>query len=172
MPAANRYSLWLEPDGVAADALHAIIDRLAAEHGGPCFRPHLTLLGGIETTEAAVVAGAARLAATLAPLTLQLDDFGATETYFQALFATARPTTALLAARAAAEATFPEAPSTTYIPHVSLLYGHPEPATKQAIVDALRGTLPPSFVARILTVNTSGPDVAAWRSPLRTALTG
>src|SRR4051794_32122626 len=130
---ANRYSLWLVPDaGAVNDDLQAIIDRLAGEHGGPTFPPHLTLLSGIVAPEDDVVERARRLAAASAPITLHLDDIRADETYFQSLFAVVRPTPELVGLRAAARTVFPEAPD-PYRPHVSLLYGHPSAETKQAI---------------------------------------
>jgi 2'-5' RNA ligase len=169
--AANRYSLWLVPDaGAVNDDLQAVIDRLGGEHGGPTFPPHLTLLSGIVAPEDDVVERARRLAAASAPITLHLDDIRADETYFQSLFAVVRPTPELVGLRAAARTVFPEAPD-PYRPHVSLLYGHPSAETKQAIMAALAGSLPPSCEARALIVQT-GRDVADWRYALRAPLTG
>jgi len=168
----SRYSLWLAPTGVEAAALQAIVDRLAQEHGGPTFPPHLTLFGSFESAEADAVDGARRLAEGLAPLTLYLDDIAAGETYFQSLFAVVRPTPALLAAREAAQRAFPNAPVVPYMPHVSLLYGHPSPETKQAIIAGLRGALPPSFEARTLVAYDTGTSLADWRCVLRAPLNG
>jgi 2'-5' RNA ligase len=169
---SNRFSLWLVPEGAAEDALQAVVDRLAREHGGPSFPPHVTLLGSLVTTEEDVVDRSRRLAARIAPFTIHLDDIGTGETYFQSLFATVRPTPELLAVRAAAQQAFPEAMAGPYYPHVSLLYGHPPVETKQAIVEALRGTLPPAFEARVLVTNSTGPSVDDWRCVLRANLTG
>src|SRR4051794_11169941 len=156
-----RYSLWLVPDGAADDVLHSVIDRLAAEHGGPSFPPHMTLLSGIVTTEDDVAERARRLAADNGPVTLHLDGIGTDETYFQSLFATVRPTPELVGLRAAARAIFPEAPD-PYRPHISLLYGHPTPEIKQAIAAAERSALPSSVRALTLVVMT-GHEVAEWR---------
>jgi 2'-5' RNA ligase len=168
----NRFSLWLVPEGAVADALQAVIDRLAREHGGPTFPPHVTLLGSIVAPEEDVLARSRRLAAQTAPFTIHLDDLGIGETYFQSLFATVRPTSELLAMREAAQQAFPEAPAEAYHPHLSLLYGHPSAEAKQAVVEALRGTLPASFEARTLVTNGTGPSVADWRLALRAGLTG
>jgi 2'-5' RNA ligase len=171
MSVAQRFSLWLVPEaGAISDALQAIIDRLSREYGGPTFPPHLTLLGGITAPEDDVTERARRLAAQWAPVTLHLDDIGTDETYFQSLFAVVRPTSELVALRAAARAIFPEAPD-PYRPHISLLYGHPSAETKQAIRATLTGTLPPSVDARTLVVQT-GREVADWRYALRAPLMG
>ena len=171
MSVANRFSLWFVPEaGAVNDALQTIIDRLASEHGGPTFPPHLTLLSGIVAPEDDVVERARRLAATSGPITLHLDDIGTDETYFQSLFAVVRPTPALVGLRAAARTVFPEAPD-PYRPHVSLLYGHPSAETKQAIRAAFIGSLPPSCEARALIVQT-GREVADWRYALRAPLSG
>jgi 2'-5' RNA ligase len=160
------------PEGAAHDALQAVVDRLAQEHGGPAFPPHVTLLGSLTTAEDDVVASARRLAARIAPFTIHLDDLDVGETYFQSLFATVRPSPALLAAREAAEHAFPDAPSAPFRSHLSLLYGSPPAATKPAIVEALRGTLPPAFEARLLVVNQTGGAVEAWRRVLGVELAG
>lgn len=172
MSAVNRFSLWLVPDGAVNDTLQAVVDRLAREHGGPTFPPHVTWLGGIVAEEADVVARSRRLAAQTAPFTIHLDDLGVGETYFQSLFATARPSPELLAARRAAERAFPEASAGAYDPHLSLLYGHPTPETKAAIIGALRGTLPPSFEARAMMLYRTGSGMADWRHVLTAPLTG
>ncbi len=172
MSAANRFSLWLVPDGAVNDALQAVIDRLAHEHGGPAFPPHVTLFGGIVADEADVVERSRRLAARTAPFTMHLDDVGIGETYFQSLFAIARPTPELLAVRRAAEQTFPEVSAGAYHPHLSLLYGHPAPDTRQTIVQQLRGTLPPSFETRSLVLYQTGSGMADWRHVLTSPLTG
>jgi 2'-5' RNA ligase len=170
--AASRFSLWLVPDGAVSDALQAIVDRLAQEHGGPTFPPHVTWLSGIVAEEADVVERSRRLAVQTAPFTIHLDDVGIGETYFQSLFATVRPTPELLAVRRAAEQTFPEASGGTYHPHLSLLYGHPTPETKETIVQALIGTVPPSFQARTLVLYQTGSGMSDWRHALTAPLTG
>jgi hypothetical protein len=168
----SRYSLWLVPDGPAHDALQAVIDRLAREHGGPTFPPHLTVFGSFESTESDAVDGTQRLAERLAPLTLLLDDLATGETYFQSVFATIRAAPELLAAREAAQQAFPHVPRVTYRPHVSLLYGHPAPETKRAIIANLRGTLPGSFEARTLVVYETGTGMHDWRRVFAAPLAG
>lgn len=169
---ANRFSLWLVPHSAVSDVFQAIIDRLAQEHGGPSFSPHVTLLGGIVADEADIVERARRLAAQTAPFTMHLDDVGTGETYFQSLFAIVRSTPALLAVREAAEQTFPESPGGVYLPHLSLLYGHPTPETKQTIIQALRGALPTSCEARALVLYHTGAGMADWRHVLTAPLCG
>jgi 2'-5' RNA ligase len=172
MPESSRFSFWLVPDGDAADAYQAVIDRLAREHGGPVFSPHLTLFGSVTIDEADALNRAQRLAAGAAPFTVEVDGIEVDTTYFQSLFATVRPTDALLALRQAAEQTFDAPPGERYRPHVSLLYGFYPDDVKQAIVHDLRRSLPPSFVTRTLLVNQSGDTVADWRTALRLGLGG
>jgi 2'-5' RNA ligase len=170
VPTTARYSLWLVPEGADEDALQAIIDRLAAQYGGPSFPPHLTLLSGIVTDEADVVERTRRLASRGAPVALHIDGIGTDETYFQSLFAVVRPTPELVGLRAVAREIFPEAPD-PYRPHISLLYGHPSAETKQTIAAAERGNLPASVEARALVVMT-GHEVAQWRYAVRVRLGG
>ena len=172
MPESGRFSLWLVPDGAAADAYQTVIDRLAREHGGPVFPPHLTLFGSITNDETDALERAQRLAADAAPFTVEVDGIDVDTTYYQSLFATVRATDALLALRQAAERTFDAPPGEQYRPHVSLLYGFYPDDAKQAIVRGLRRSLPPSFVTRTLLVNQSGDTVADWRTALRVGLGG
>lgn len=172
MTSPARYSLWIVPEGDVEAALQTVVDRLAREHGGPSFAPHVTLFGSLEGAETDVVSASRALAGRIAPFTIYLDDVGTGETYFQSLFALVRPTPELLAAREAAQQAFPDVPAAPYMPHLSLLYGHPTTETKRAIVEALRGTLPPSFQVRTLVVNQTGGAVADWRDALRANLTG
>lgn len=59
-------SLPLRPEGSLADKLHAEIKGLAGRTpGAPVFQPHVTLLGGIQATEADVLHRAQQLAARL-----------------------------------------------------------------------------------------------------------
>jgi hypothetical protein len=170
VPTTARYSLWLVPEGADEVALQAIIDRLAAQHGGPTFPPHLTLLSGIVTEESDLVERARRLASDGARIMLHLDDIGTDETYFQSLFAVVRPTPELVGLRAIALQVFPEAPD-PYRPHISLLYGHPSPETKRTIAAAERGRLPRTVEATTLVVMT-GHEVAEWRYAVRIKLGG
>jgi 2'-5' RNA ligase len=172
MRESSRFSLWLVPDGAAAEIYQAIIDRLAREYGGPVFPPHLTLFGSITVDEAEALERARRLAAAAAPFTVEVDGIDVDATYFQSLFATVRATDALLALRQAAERTFDAPPGERYRPHISLLYGFFPDDVKQAIVRDLRRSLPPSFVTRTLLVNQSGDSVADWRTALRVGLGG
>ncbi|MFN8635275.1 MAG: 2'-5' RNA ligase family protein [Chloroflexota bacterium] len=172
MAEVSRYSLWLVPEGAAAGALQRAIDELARQHGGPTFPPHLTLFGSLAGEEDDVVERCRRLASRLTRLTVHLDGIDVGETYFQSLFATVRPTPELLAARDAAQQLFPEVPPVPYRPHVSLVYGHPSAETKRAILQTLRGTLPPSFGARTLVVYETGAGLDDWRLALRAPFGG
>jgi 2'-5' RNA ligase len=172
MPESSRFSLWLVPDGAAAEAYQTVIDRLAREHGGPVFPPHLTLFGSVSIDESEAIARARDLAESVAPFNIEVDGIDVDTTYYQSLFATVRPTDALLAVRQAAERALDAPPGESYRPHVSLLYGFYPDVVKQAIVQDLRRSLPPSFVTRTLLVNQSGDTVADWRTALQVALSG
>jgi 2'-5' RNA ligase len=160
------------PDGAAADLYQAIIDRLAREHGAPIFQPHLTLFGSITIDESESLERARKLAEAVVPFTIEVDGIDVDATYFQSLFATVRPTDALLAVRQAAERAFDAPGGESFRPHVSLLYGFYPNAVKQAIVQDLRRSLPPSFVTRTLLVNQSGDTVSDWRTALEVELKG
>lgn len=63
---SGHYSLWLKPpDGPTCSKLAQEIAAQAKEYSGPLFEPHVTLLGGIDGEEDAVLEKARSLAGKL-----------------------------------------------------------------------------------------------------------
>lgn len=65
--ASKTYSLWLMPpsgSGVA-QRLRAEISTLQDQAAGAAFEPHVTLIGGLQASESAIVDAARSLAASL-----------------------------------------------------------------------------------------------------------
>ncbi|MFT5685244.1 MAG: 2'-5' RNA ligase [Myxococcota bacterium] len=127
-----RPSLWLLPD--EASILAPVIDRLATTHSGPRFTPHLTLLGSVLGEQ--LVERAEALAAQLSPMTLPTGAVVGSDRWFRCLTLALPPSTALQAARAAAEAAF-AVPARPWSPHISLLYGDLSEATRRRAADNL-----------------------------------
>ena len=174
MTTEDRYSLWLMPEGAVDGDLQAVVDRLAREHGGPTFPPHVTLFGGIIGPEDDVVARSRELAARVAPFTVHLGDVDAGETYFQSLFAIASPTPDLLAAREAAQQAFSDVTAEPYRPHLSLLYTSELPEErKPAIADGIGLALPVTIRVDAAEVWANFRDeVTRWRRVARVVLSG
>ncbi len=163
MPAGNKYSLLLIPGGDAFDRLTAIIRRLSARHGGPDFPPHVTLLGGRGGSLEKLVAKAARVAATMHPLALQLVEIGFLDEYFRCLFAHVALTGPLRKAHDVALEAFDAQNEPAFMPHLSLLYGDYPQSLKEKIVAEIGPRLDFHFKVRVLHLWLAHGHPRHWR---------
>lgn len=162
-------SLWLVPEGPAAVRLTALSASLRAEHGGPRFAPHLTLLGGLSAD--GLVERTAALAETLPPLTVRITRASWGARWFQCVYLLAERSPPLLAARRLACEALGGSPTVAFLPHISLLYGDLPAPTRAGICRSL-GPLPVGFAAReLVLVNTVGPT-ELWTELGRFPLSG
>lgn len=159
----SGFSLWLMPEGEIAERLAGWIDRLALRFRTERFAPHLTLLGGLVGDEPAVLDGAARAAAELAPFTVHLDSVDGREEHFRCLYVQALEAAPLVAAHATAARAFSRQPDPGYEPHLSLLYGRLEPAHKLAVRHEAGSEVDARFEVRRLHVWRTFGTVPEWR---------
>jgi putative hydrolase of the HAD superfamily len=155
-------SLWLVPAGELHGRLSRVIAALSERHGTTPFEPHVTLLGGIETTGEASLSGAHRLAARLRPFDVGL---GAVETggdFYRCVFAAVDETPDLLRAHVLAKVAFGVASDELFLPHLSLVYGALDEADKQRAAQSA-GDVAGSFVVDALNLMDTRGDVARWR---------
>ena len=134
--------------------------------GGPRFKPHLTLLSGIETTHADAELKLKHLASRIRPFEIRLGRIEWRHEYFRCLFISAIPSEELAAAKREAHEAFEMNPPPPFEPHVSLLYGNIDEALKEELAAAAGGSLEVSFkAAAVRLVNASpGVPVTAWRT--------
>ncbi|EFN53969.1 hypothetical protein CHLNCDRAFT_135910 [Chlorella variabilis] len=122
--AVKSYSLWVMPRGPVADKLHGEIRSLSARvPGAPPFLPHVTLLGGIHTTEAD-------------PYRISFARAACGAIFHQCVYLlceTQPDTMQARAAGAAARAAFGQDPAAAYMPHLSLLYSDISELERQGI---------------------------------------
>jgi 2'-5' RNA ligase len=163
MPGGNKYCLWLSPGGEVFDRLSTIIRRLSAKHGGPDFPPHVTLLGGRGGTRAESIAKAARVAATMRPLPLQLGEIGFLDEYFRCLFAHVTLTEPMREAHGAALQAFHARREPDFMPHLSLLYGNYPRSLKEEIIAEIGPRLEIHFQARVLHLWLAHGHPRHWR---------
>src|SRR5262249_60460405 len=97
-----RSSVWIVPTGDALDRIDKIIHRIHARGGGPCFKPHLTLLSGSETTQADAELKLKHLAARLRPFEIRLGRVDWRNEYFRCLYLAAELPAELAPAQRAA----------------------------------------------------------------------
>jgi 2'-5' RNA ligase len=156
-------SLWLMPEGDAYERLSVMIARLAARLGTTPFKPHVTLLTGLEGPEGEIVESAQALAAELAPLHLDFAAVDGTEQHFRCLFLRVGHPDALRDAHSHAARRLGLEPDPAFDPHLSLVYGTLSARQKNALARELTPETQTSFDARRLHVWRTDLPVEEWR---------
>jgi len=163
------HSLWLMPAPSDEALLAGIVGELSRRFGTPLFAPHLTLQGDTETTpellEQAITAAADAVEAFAEPISL----VEGSDAYFRSFYARFAVSPVLAKLKQALD---PEGFS-SFMPHVSLLYGPVEAAAKAAAIAEINARIAGHAIRfdRVGIV-TSGQDVpiADWRVVASVAL--
>ncbi len=137
MNESATYSLWLEPSGNVAYKLQERIKKLSKEKDTPLFSPHVTLLGGLNSSETELIPLANTLASSVAPFELQLTKAGYLDTFYQALFIHVEENSQLQELRKNACRLFDCGEKNDYMPHLSLLYGDLSQKEKERILNLI-----------------------------------
>ncbi|TYZ57158.1 hypothetical protein PybrP1_004153 [[Pythium] brassicae (nom. inval.)] len=156
----TTYSLWAAPEPQAergiAEMIHASAQRLQT----PSFLPHMTLLGGISgVNEADAVEKTKQLAEAMHVLAPEIRKVASKDLYFQCVFLLLQLSDELADAYRAAKQDNVE-----FMPHISLVYGELNEATKEEVVAALNphfDSSAPVKLDRLQLWNTTGA-VGAW----------
>lgn len=130
----NNYSLWLMPEGENFQKYTDLIKKLAKEHGGPTFVPHITLLGNILLPEAEVLDRAQLVVENQRPFTVNLMGIGCEDYYFRTLYAKAEIPKELQALHDRAKEIFRMNDIPPYMAHLSFLYGNYPKELKDKII--------------------------------------
>ena len=120
---AIGYSIWLEPEGNLKGRLNKVIQTLAQENGTPVFEPHVTLIGGMEGSEADIKRNTESLALKMKPFSIELTgQIGCEETWQKAVFVCVRETDPVMEANRLARLEFNLPSGDIYKPHLTLMY--------------------------------------------------
>ena len=165
---------WLVPAaGPVRDRLAGVITRLAGEHGGPVFPPHVTMADVVESSAEAAARVLERLVAGVPPFEVTLTGVGYEPEFFRTLYLRAEPTAILTALHEAGERAW-GLDGPPYRPHLSLLYARDlAEERKPAIAGGLGLALP--VTVRIDAAEIWGDftdDVTRWRRVARVPLEG
>lgn len=165
---------WLVPAaGPVREGLAGVITRLAAEHGGPVFAPHVTMNGSVDAEPDAAARVLERLVAEVPPFEVTLPGFGYEPEFFRSLYLRAEPSAQLTALHEAAQRAW-GLTGPPYRPHLSLLYARDLPEErKPAIADGLGLALPVTI--RVDAAEIWGDfrdEVTRWRRVARVPLAG
>lgn len=160
-------AFWLVPVERQKEFFASAIRALAARFDAPVFEPHVTLHGGAMEEERAVEL-LERIAASTAPLQLQMGEIAFSEKYTKTLFVQLRATAGADALSAAFAQAAGSKSGYHFDPHLSLLYHEMPMREKEALAreieipfqdvscDALKAvSIPAEISAR--------EDVQAWR---------
>ncbi len=145
MSTITYHSIWLMPSGKINDELSRLISQLSQQYAAPVFPPHVTLLGELTGAEKELAAQTRQLAAGLQPFQVNLTVVDVLDAYFRCLFLRAEETPALLAANRQARQLFKREQDPKFMPHLSLLYGDFDRATKDRIIEIHRTRIQPAF---------------------------
>jgi 2'-5' RNA ligase len=165
---------WLVPAaGPVRERLAGVISRLAAEHGGPVFAPHVTMNRNVDAEPDAMERVLERLVAGVPPFEVTLPGFGYEPEFFRTLYLRAEPSAQLTALHEAGERAWGLA-GPPYRPHLSLLYARDLPEErKPAIARGLGLALPVTI--RVDAAEIWGDfrdEVTRWRRVARVVFTG
>ena len=175
---------WLVPAaGPVREGLAGVITRLAAEHGGPVFAPHVTMNGHVEAEPDAAAQMLERLVAGVPPFEVALPGFGYEPEYFRSLYLRAEPHAVLTSLHEAGERAWGldisgisgiSGTGPPYRPHLSLLYARDLPEErKPAVAEGLGLALPVTI--RVDAAEIWGDfrdEVTRWRRVARVPLAG
>ena len=161
----RTFHLWLAPTGVVFDRLAGVIADLSVRYHGPKFDPHLTLLGRLEGEEGVLVDRTHQLARALQPFEVRLKAPSYEAQYFRCLFLPADPSPQLLDTHRQATQVFDRQSTSTFDPHVSLLYGEFPKSLKQEIIKGLPPDLPSAFPAsRLHLIRADSTNPQDWQA--------
>ncbi len=131
------YSLWLEPSGGIAYKLQERIKKLSQKYNTPLFPPHVTLLGGLDSSQTELIPLTNTLASSVKPFELKLTKAGYLNTFYQALFIHVQENYQLRELRKNACQLFDCSDRQDYMPHLSLLYGDLSQKEKEKILNVI-----------------------------------
>jgi 2'-5' RNA ligase len=165
---------WLVPAaGPVRERLAGVITRLAAEHGGPVFAPHVTMNGSVDAEPDAAARVLEQLVAGVPPFEVTLPGFGYEPEFFRTLYLRAEPSAQLTALHEAGQRAW-SLTGAPYRPHLSLLYARDLPEErKPAIAGGLGLALPVTI--RVDAAEIWGDfrdEVTRWRRVARAVFAG
>lgn len=130
---SKGYTLWLMQDEMRKK-FAGLIKKLGAEYGGPIFEPHVTLLGGIELPQTEVIRRSEQLVHGQKSFPIILRQIDYEDYFFRTLFIKAEVTEQLQNLHNRAKEIFEIGGTSTYMPHLSLLYGNYPVELKERII--------------------------------------
>lgn len=128
------YAIWLLPQGEVFKELSALIKKLSIEYGSPNFKPHVTLIGGIASSQNEIVEKTRRLASFIKQFDILVDGIGYSDYYFRTLFLGIKQAGDIMKAYEITKDVLNLQNTGKYMPHLSLMYGNFSEQSKKEII--------------------------------------
>ncbi|KAF5752792.1 putative Cyclic phosphodiesterase [Tripterygium wilfordii] len=117
------YSVWAIPPEEVTARLKKLMDGLRSEFGGPGFEPHITVVGAINLTPDDAITKFRSACEGLKAYDATVDRVATGTFFYQCVYLLIHPTPEVVEASVHCTRHFGYKSSTTYMPHLSLLYG-------------------------------------------------
>lgn len=128
-----KYSIWLQPPEPVFSELQKIIKDLARQYNAPVFEPHMTVLGGFEYDLEELVSKVKTVTSQIQDIELSLGPVSFSTTYYQSVFVRVNSSAVLMQLNLDVKKAL-GFENELFMPHVSLLYGKHDMATREKIV--------------------------------------
>ncbi|HEX4946917.1 MAG TPA: 2'-5' RNA ligase family protein [Blastocatellia bacterium] len=162
-----HYAIWLLPERKIKEKLARLIHSLSHTVGAIPFAPHLTLCSGTNESEGRIQAVLQTAISGLPALSLRVTGVNVSADFFQTLFLEFAANDALLQLHAQLRQALTPQKTTSFHPHLSLLYYDADLAEKErlrALVPTIPETITFDRVSLVVTTSPQGwRDIASWK---------
>lgn len=160
---SNRfYSLWLIPEDDVYKKYFQLITNLSNKYSSPNFKPHVTLIGRIQSNQNNIILKTKELVSLIKPFKIKLNGVDYQSSIHKTLFIKVVKTQDLNRTYLKAKEMF-KYKENEYVPHLSLLYGCFSDEVKQSIIAKIGGKFEDEFpVNSIHIFDTTEKDERMW----------
>jgi len=163
MEKTEEYALFLMLPSTSriCSTLKSTLSKLSRKYNTPYFEPHVTLITGVGCSEKEAIQKTAKIASTIKPYTIELENIGHLNKYYQSLFVKTRKTPEVMDANLVSRKIFGQETNSKYMPHLSVIYGNFSEETKKEIIKKI-GKPSGSFMVREIQLFSIAGEVKDW----------
>ena len=150
------------PAGRIYTNLNNTIRGISREYGTPSFEPHVTLIGGPEGSKEEILIRLAQLAGQVRPYQITLTSVDYLNEYFRCLFVKVSKSKSVMNANLKTSNVFNFKHYSTYLPHLSLMYGKVSIKGKKEIIKKIGRDFNIKFYANSIHLFYTFGDPSGW----------
>ena len=158
----NKFSLWLRPAQNQIDEFTKIISKLSHHYGTTPFPPHITLLSSIEIDLDSIINICLKITKQYQQFSISLLGLDFTESFYRNLFIRAEANQTLLQLYENFNKQLGIEANKDFMPHLSLLYGNINSASKHKLKTKLDQTCTTSFDCQRLDIYSTNGKIQNW----------